>query len=47
MNYDQDAGHYLSEAIHALRGLDSDHRMITRCREYLEQLVQVVQLLCR
>lgn len=45
MNYSQDAGLYLREAIQALRALDSDHRMITRCREYLEQMAQVVQSL--
>jgi hypothetical protein len=47
MNYNQDAGHSLRDAIRALYGLDSDHRMIARCREYLEQLVQVLQSLCR
>lgn len=46
VSYSQDAGLYLLEAIEALRALDSERRMITRCREYLEQLVQVVQSLC-
>ena len=32
-------------AIEALRDLDSDNRMVARCRDYLEQLVQVVQAL--
>lgn len=46
-NYNQDAGHSLRDAIQALYGLDSDQRMIVRCREYLEQLVQVLQSLCK
>lgn len=45
VSYSQDAGLYLLDAIEALRALDSERRMITRCREYLEQLVQVVQSL--
>jgi hypothetical protein len=36
---------YLKMAIEALRGLDSDNRMVARCRDYLEQLVQVVRAL--
>ena len=36
---------YLRMAIEALRDLDSDNRMVARCRDYLEQLVQVVQAL--
>lgn len=36
---------HLGLSIEALRGLDSDYRMVARCRDYLEQLVQVVQTL--
>jgi hypothetical protein len=36
---------YLRMAIEALRDLDSDNRMVARCRDYLEQLVQVVHAL--
>jgi hypothetical protein len=32
-------------AIEDLRELDSDNRMVARCRDYLEQLVQVVYAL--
>jgi hypothetical protein len=47
MAYNQDAGQYLSQAIQALRNLDSDNRMVARCREYLEQLVQVLESRCQ
>lgn len=36
---------HLSMAIEALRHLDNDNRMVARCRDYLEQFVQVVQAL--
>ncbi|OCT49144.1 hypothetical protein CLCR_04559 [Cladophialophora carrionii] len=36
---------HLGMAIEALRHLDNDNRMIARCRDYLEQFVQVVHAL--
>ncbi|OAG40419.1 hypothetical protein AYO21_05319 [Fonsecaea monophora] len=36
---------HLEMAIEAIRHLDSDNRMVARCRDYLEQFVQVVQAL--
>ncbi len=36
---------HLGMAIEALRHLDLDNRMVARCRDYLEQFVQVVQSL--
>ncbi|RFU24957.1 hypothetical protein B7463_g11376, partial [Scytalidium lignicola] len=41
----QDIIVHLGMAIEALRELDDDNRMVARCRDYLEQLVQVVQAL--
>jgi hypothetical protein len=36
---------HLGMAIEALRYLDNDNRMVARCRDYLEQFVQVVHAL--
>ncbi|KAH8799845.1 fungal-specific transcription factor domain-containing protein [Xylogone sp. PMI_703] len=41
----QDIILHLGMAIEALRDLDDDNRMVARCRDYLEQLVQVVRAL--
>ncbi|OAP63435.1 hypothetical protein AYL99_02662 [Fonsecaea erecta] len=41
----EDMSLHLEMAIEAIRHLDSDNRMVARCRDYLEQLVQVVQAL--
>jgi hypothetical protein len=41
----QDIIQPLRMAIEDLRELDSDNRMVARCRDYLEQLVQVVYAL--
>ena len=41
----QDMVLHMMMAIEALRDLDGDNRMVTRCRDYLEQLVQVVHAL--
>lgn len=36
---------HLSMALEALRHMDNDNPMVSRCRDYLEQFVQVVQAL--
>ncbi|OQV06994.1 Fungal specific transcription factor domain-containing protein isoform 2 [Cladophialophora immunda] len=41
----EDMSLHLEMAIEAIRHLDSDNRMVARCRDYLEQFVQVVQAL--
>jgi hypothetical protein len=41
----QDMIFHLGMAIEALRDLNIDNRVVARCRDYLEQLVQVVQAL--
>jgi hypothetical protein len=41
----QDMFIHLGLAVEALRDLDSDYRVVARCRDYLEQLLQVVQAL--
>ena len=43
----QDLFQHLRMAIEALWDLDRENRMIARCREYLDQLVQVVHALGR
>lgn len=42
MSSTQDLMQHLQMAVEALWDLDSDNRMVARCREYLDQLVQVV-----
>ncbi|KIY03377.1 uncharacterized protein Z520_00068 [Fonsecaea multimorphosa CBS 102226] len=41
----EDMSLHLEMAIEAIRHIDSDNRMVARCRDYLEQFVQVVQAL--
>lgn len=36
---------HLGMAIDALRDLDEDNRMVARCRDYLEQFVQIIRSL--
>ncbi|GAD97031.1 putative P450 monooxygenase [Paecilomyces variotii No. 5] len=43
MGYNEESDKYLGQAIQSLRNLDSGNRMVARCREYLEQLVRVLE----
>lgn len=43
MDYNEDSGKYIRQAIRSLHNLDSGNRMVARCREYLEQLVRVLE----
>lgn len=38
---------HLHTAITVLRDLDGDNPMTARCRHYLEQLVQMLELVCK
>lgn len=41
----EDMSNHLGMAIDALRDLDEDNRMVARCRDYLEQFVQIIRSL--
>lgn len=41
----EDMSAHLGMAIEALKDLDKDNRMVARCRDYLEQFVQIVRSL--
>ena len=41
----EDMSEHLEMAIEALKELDKDNRMVARCRDYLEQFVQIVRSL--
>lgn len=41
----EDMSEHLGMSIEALKELDKDNRMVERCRDYLEQFVQIVRSL--